>query len=115
MGPSCYHRPSEFRKYPTMHSRTHPLLEDALAKRFVGSRDESAAMYEDCFRISVAAGDVSGLMEAVLGLGHTYREGGDAELSSEYYHRAFEIGERHKNAGVCSRALNGLGMTAQLF
>jgi putative nucleotidyltransferase with HDIG domain len=98
-----------------MLSETHPLLEGALAKRFAGSREESAAMYEDCFRLCVATADQQGLMEAVLGLGHTYREGGEAELAAEYYQLAFEVGGRLDDAGVCSRALNGLGIVSQLF
>jgi putative nucleotidyltransferase with HDIG domain len=98
-----------------MQVKAHPLLEGALANRLAGSREESVAMYEECFRLCVSAGDECGLMEALLGLGHTYREWGEAELSAEYYHLALEIGERWEDIGVRSRALNGLGIINQLF
>lgn len=98
-----------------MASDTQSLLERALARRLGGSFLESVTLYEACFQMCIASADKGGFMEALLGIAHSYREAGDAELSEEYYELALAIGQALQDVGVCSRALNGLGIICQLF
>jgi putative nucleotidyltransferase with HDIG domain len=95
-----------------MH-QTKVLLDDALSRRLAGQWQSAIDLYEQVFAESVLQGDRNHLIEAVLALGHSYRELGETELSREQYELTVQLAELASDAGRASRALNGIAILDQ--
>jgi putative nucleotidyltransferase with HDIG domain len=95
-----------------MH-QTKVLLDSAFSQRLAGQWQSAIELYERVFASSVEAGDAHHLIEAVLALGHSYRELGDAEQARELYELTVELAKLSFDPGQSSRALNGLAILHQ--
>jgi putative nucleotidyltransferase with HDIG domain len=95
-----------------MH-QTKVLLDSAFSQRLAGQWQSAIELYERVFTSSVKAGDTHHLIEAVLALGHSYRELGDTDQAREHYELTVTLAQLAEDPGQSSRALNGLAILHQ--
>ncbi len=96
-----------------MMHQTKVLLDSALSQRMAGQWQSAIDLYNEVFASSVANQDVHHLIEAVLALGHSYREYGDTEVAREQYELTIDLADLAGDSGRSSRALNGLAILHQ--
>jgi putative nucleotidyltransferase with HDIG domain len=88
------------------------LLERATAHERTGAWAEAVDALAEGYRLASDAGDVPMLLEAVVRLGHSYRQGGERELAARTLQEALALAEHHRRDDVAGRALNGLAALA---
>jgi putative nucleotidyltransferase with HDIG domain len=96
-----------------LNATTTQLLERAAEQERAGNWTAAAATYEALYRSHTTAGDTAGMLDAVLRLGHCYRQVGQPDLAAEQFELALSLAELQGNPAQASRALNGLGLVAQ--
>lgn len=84
------------------------LLTSATAQERTGAWDAAAETLAGAFRAAAESLDVPMLLEAIVRLGHCYRQGGRREVALETLQLALELAELHGRDDVAGRALNGL-------
>jgi putative nucleotidyltransferase with HDIG domain len=89
------------------------LLEQASAEQRMGAWDAAVDILRSAYRASLATGDVEGLLETVVRLGHCYRLASKRELATDMLELAVTLGELHGNPYMAGRAMNGLASLAQ--
>lgn len=92
---------------------TSQLLDRAAEQERTGNWTAAAQTYEALYQKHTAAGDVNAMLDAVLRLGHCYRQAGQPDLAAEEFELALSLAELHGDDSLASRALNGLGLVAQ--
>jgi putative nucleotidyltransferase with HDIG domain len=91
---------------------TSALLDRAASFERSGAWGEAAVALHTAYAASVQRQDLSGILEAVVRLGHCMRLAGDPDLSSDALELACTLGELNRRDDIAGRALNGLGMLA---
>lgn len=84
------------------------LLNNGVPLEKAGQWRGAIEIYERAFQTSVAQSDSRALTEAVLRIGHSYRQMGDTVLAAEYFELASVIAQLNDDKGQAGRALNGL-------
>jgi putative nucleotidyltransferase with HDIG domain len=89
------------------------LLDRATAEERTGAWDAAVDTLAEGYRNAVKGGDVHALMEVVVRLGHSLRQGTQRDRAAEMLDLALELGEANARPDIAGRALNGLGALAQ--
>ena len=89
------------------------LLERAAEQERSGNWAAAAETYEALYRRHTTDGDTVGVLDAVLRLGHCYRQAGQPALAEEEFELALSLAELAGKDDLASRALNGLGVVEQ--
>jgi putative nucleotidyltransferase with HDIG domain len=89
------------------------LLARAAEQERSGNWADAAETYEALYRHHTGDGNTVGVLDAVLRLGHCYRQAGQPSLAEEEFELALALAELHAKDDLASRALNGLGAVEQ--
>jgi putative nucleotidyltransferase with HDIG domain len=89
------------------------LLQRAEEEERSGNWVAAANTYEALYQRSLELSDTSGVLDAVVRLGHCHRQAGDPTVATDEFELALAMSELHGNDHLAGRALNGLGLVAQ--
>jgi putative nucleotidyltransferase with HDIG domain len=88
------------------------MLEQAASLERTGAWDAASQSLREAYDASVEQGDVESMLEAVVRLGHCYRQAAHTDLAGETLELALSLAQLHGHDRVAGRALNGLGALA---
>jgi putative nucleotidyltransferase with HDIG domain len=93
-----------------MLHQTKVLLDRASLQRTAGRLQSAVDLYHEAYRRSIAEKNAEGVREAVLSMGHCYRDMDNTVLAIEHFELAITVSESVDDYGRIARAMNGLAI-----
>ncbi len=90
------------------------LLDTGTTQERSGLWADAARTYAEAFRLAREARDPAAIMEVVVRQGHRARLAGERETAEEMLTMALDLARLHGSDSTAGRALNGLGLLAQV-
>ncbi len=94
--------------------QTEVLLGRAAPLEQAGDWKSAIELWDEVYRQSIRARDAESLTEAILRMGHSYRQFGNSELAGDHLQLALTLSDLQGDEGRAGRALNGLAILSHI-